>query len=141
MSNSSFNKVFEETVPYTVDDDNALLQLARKGVSKKSVTNLSKIGELPLKTLASLLPVTERTLQRYTDEDRLSPDVSEHIILITKVLFRAEEVLGSMSKARQWLKTPSVALGNEPPLSFLDTVFGAQLVMDELGRVESGVYS
>jgi len=141
MSNSSFNKVFEETVPYTVDDDIALLQLARKGVSKKAVTNLSNVGELPLKTLASLLPVTERTLQRYSDEDRLSPDVSEHIILITKVLFRAEEVLGSMSKARQWLKAPSVSLGNEPPLSFLDTIFGAQLVMDELGRVESGVYS
>jgi len=141
MSNSSFNKVFEETVPYTVDDDIALLQLARKGVSKKAVTNLSNVGELPLKTLASLLPVTERTLQRYSDEDRLSPDVSEHVILITKVLFRAEEVLGSMSKARQWLKAPSVSLGNEPPLSFLDTIFGAQLVMDELGRVESGVYS
>jgi len=141
MSNSSFNKVFEETVPYTVDDDIALLQLARKGVSKKAVTNLSNVGELPLKTLASLLPVTERTLQRYSDEDRLSPDVSEHVILITKVLFRAEEVLGSMSKARQWLKAPSVSLGNEPPLSFLDTIFGAQLVMDELGRVEFGVYS
>jgi len=141
MNNFSFNKVFEETVPYTVDDDIALLQLARKGVSKKAVTNLSNVGELPLKTLASLLPVTERTLQRYSDEDRLSPDVSEHVILITKVLFRAEEVLGSMSKARQWLKAPSVSLGNEPPLSFLDTIFGAQLVMDELGRVEFGVYS
>ena len=136
-----FNIVFEEPIAYQLSGGLQFIELARKGVLKKAVLNLVQQSGLSFKTIAGLLPVSERTLQRYSDTDRLAPDVSEHVILFTQVFFRAEEVLGSRKKAKEWLQTPALSLGNKSPLSFLDTSFGAQYIMDELGRLEQGVFS
>ena len=42
---------------------------------------------------------------------------------------------------RGWLREPSRALGGAIPLSLLDTADGFTGVMDELGRIEHGVFS
>ena len=141
MSQEEYNTVFEEPISYQLHGGVQFIELARKGVLKKAISNLVAQSGFTFKTIAGLLPVSERTLQRYSDTDRLSPDVSEHVILFAQVLFRAEEVLGSKEKAKIWLDTPQLAMGNKPPISFLDTSFGAQFIMDELGRLEQGVFA
>ena len=141
MSQEEYNIVFEEPVAYQLSGGLQFIELARKGVLKKAVLNLVAQSGFTFKTIAGLLPVSERTLQRYADTERLSPEVSEHVILFAQVLFRAEEVLGTKEKAKTWLETPQLAMGNKTPISFLDTSFGAQFIMDELGRLEQGVFS
>jgi len=42
-----------------------LIDLSRKGVSKASLLHLAKFMGLPVRKMAVLLPVTERTIQRY----------------------------------------------------------------------------
>jgi putative toxin-antitoxin system antitoxin component (TIGR02293 family) len=43
--------------------------------------------------------------------------------------------------AIQWLKSPLKVLGGVSPIDLFDTSFGVQMVLDELGRIEQGVYS
>ncbi|MEX0608087.1 MAG: antitoxin Xre/MbcA/ParS toxin-binding domain-containing protein [Balneolaceae bacterium] len=139
--NNPYEIIFEEAVAYTTGSDMDMIEMARKGVSKKSLLNLSKLGSIPVKKLSELLPVSERTIQRYKNHEKFNSDVSEHLILIAKVLFRAEEVFENKNKMQNWLQTPLLGFGQKTPLSLLDTSFGAQLLMDELGRLEQGVYS
>ncbi len=141
MNEDQFNIILEDTVEYSVDNELGLVELTRKGVLKKSVQNLANFASVSMKEIATLLPISERSLQRYSDMDRLKSGISEHILIITKVMLRAEKVLGSAEKLKHWLNTPSIGLGQRTPLSLLDTSFGAQLVMDELGRLEYGVFA
>tara|TARA_R110002096_G_scaffold237751_7_gene428653 strand:+ start:8836 stop:9261 length:426 start_codon:yes stop_codon:yes gene_type:complete len=141
MDVNTFNIILEDTVEYAVDNELGLVELARKGVLKKAVQNLANFASISMKEIATLLPISERSLQRYSDTDRLNSGISEHILIISKVMLRAEEVLGSSEKLRNWLNSPSIGLGQRTPISLLDTSFGAQLVMDELGRLEYGVFA
>ncbi|MEX0720737.1 MAG: antitoxin Xre/MbcA/ParS toxin-binding domain-containing protein [Balneolaceae bacterium] len=141
MDNKNYEIIFEEAVAYSTGNEMDMIEMARKGVSKKSLLNLSKLGSIPVKQLSELLPVSERTIQRYSNKEKFNSDVSEHLILIAKVLLRAVEVFEDKKSMRSWLQTPLLGFGQKTPLSLLDTSFGAQLVMDELGRLEQGVYS
>jgi putative toxin-antitoxin system antitoxin component (TIGR02293 family) len=131
----------DEAVPYTVENEMDLIELTRSGIPKKTLKSLAEYSTISFKSLAELLPVSERTIQRYADDEKFKSDVSEHIILIARVLFRADEVFSSREDLKEWLTTPVLSLGERTPLSLLDTSFGAQLVIDELGRLEHGVHS
>lgn len=135
------NFLEDEGIAYSVDNDMDLIELSRRGIPKKTLKSLADYSSISIKSLSQLLPVSERTIQRYAEDDKFKSDVSEHIILIARVLFRADEVFGNRKDLKEWLTTPQLGLGERTPLSLLDTSFGAQLVIDELGRLEHGVYS
>lgn len=53
---------------------------------------------------------------------------------------RAIEIFGSREKALRWLDTPNSALGNQIPTELIETTDGYVIVMDELGRIEHGIF-
>ncbi|MCH7409706.1 MbcA/ParS/Xre antitoxin family protein [Belliella sp. DSM 111904] len=58
------------------------------------------------------------------------------------MLFKfGEKVFGSMDLFRGWLHDSSIPLGGTSPISLLDTTFGIDLVHDELGRIQHGIFS
>ncbi|MBI3698257.1 MAG: DUF2384 domain-containing protein [Acidobacteria bacterium] len=59
---------------------------------------------------------------------------------IVDVTARAIEVFGTREKALRWLKTPVRSLGDQTPLSLLNSPEGVARVQDTLGRVEHGVW-
>lgn len=118
-----------------------LVKLSRRGVSKRSLLKLAELLSLPVNELAELLPVTKRTIQRYDNSEKFKSDVSEHVILIAEVILKGLEVFENGNSLKKWLKAPNKGLADISPIKLLDTGFGAQMVMDELGRVEHGVYS
>jgi len=59
---------------------------------------------------------------------------------LVEVTARAVEVFGTREKALRWLKAPVRSLGDQSPLSVMDTQEGIQRVSDVLGRVEHGVW-
>jgi uncharacterized protein (DUF2384 family) len=59
---------------------------------------------------------------------------------IVEATARAMEVFGTREKALRWLNTPVRSLGDQTPLSLLDTPEGVGQVQDTLGRVEHGVW-
>jgi putative toxin-antitoxin system antitoxin component (TIGR02293 family) len=131
----------EKVVGKRIRTNMDLLDLSIKGVTKDALLNLSENLSLSMKQMAQLLPVTERTLQRYKNKDHFNPSVSEHIIQLAEVAARGVEVFGDREKFKKWLNHPSVALSGKTPLSLLKNRFGVQLILDELGRIEHGVYA
>ncbi len=118
-----------------------LVALGSRGVTKKAVSHLADYLSLSSKQVADLLPVTERTLHRYSPQQHLNQSVSEQVIHIAEVLAQGTEVFGEKAKLLLWLNTPHTVFSGKTPFSLLKSRFGAELVLEELGRIEFGVYS
>jgi putative toxin-antitoxin system antitoxin component (TIGR02293 family) len=59
---------------------------------------------------------------------------------VVDVVAKAIEVFGTREKALRWLKTPVRSLGDQTPVSLMNTPEGVAQVQDTLGRVEHGVW-
>ena len=118
-----------------------LMELGDRGVTKDALLRLARYLDFTMSQMAEVLPVTERTIQRYSSKHRFNKVVSEHILKITEVAARGSEVFGSREKFLSWIKSPSPALGKRTPASLLGSGFGTEMVLDELGRIEHGIIS
>jgi len=117
------------------------VSIIRHGLPAKSFEATAEAYALPQAELAKALGLVVRTLQRrLAKRDRLTHEESERSIRAARALAKANAVLGR-ENGRDWLREPSRALGGATPLSLLDTADGFTRVMDELGRIEHGVFS
>jgi putative toxin-antitoxin system antitoxin component (TIGR02293 family) len=57
------------------------------------------------------------------------------------VVARGSEVFEDMDNFLSWMNHPTKALGDTTPASLLKTRFGVELVLDELARIEHGVFA
>lgn len=131
------SKVFKGKYRTALD----LVDLAERGLTKASLTRLATYLRLSMAEIVVLLPVTERTIQRRSAQEALSPVVSAQMLEIAQVAVRGVEAFGDKESFLAWLSRPSVALGNRTPFALLSTQIGIDLVLDELGRIEHGVVS
>ncbi len=118
-----------------------LIDLSKKGVSKAALNHLIKYTSLSAGVMASLLPITERTIQRYSTDDCFSPAVSEQIIAIAHIVSRGEEVFGDKHQFLAWMNSKNPVFSNKKPFELLSSRFGTDMINDELGRIEHGVIS
>ena len=118
-----------------------LMKLGSRGVSKRALTNLANYLGLSTGQMAHLLPVSERTIQRHNASAPFSRAVSEHLLHIAEVAAKGSEVFEDRDHLLSWLNQPSIALANEIPLHLLKSRFGADMVLEELGRMEHGIFS
>ena len=110
-------------------------------VTKNALIHLAKAMNLPLHQVAKFLPVTLRTVQRYKSRDRFNKAVSEHILLIAEVVAKGIRLFDDRDNFLKWLNHPCKALGNHVPINLLDSKVGLDIVSDELGRIEHGVFA
>lgn len=127
----SFRGKFETTLD--------LVDLGEKGLTKASLLELASFLELSTAEMAVLLPVTERTIQRYSRSTRLSRAVSDRLLEIARVAVRGVDVFGEKENFLAWLSRSNVALGGRKPMDLLASTLGIGLVIDELGRMEHGL--
>lgn len=118
-----------------------LMELTRRGIPRATINALANSLHLSVADLTKYLHVSERTLQRYSPETKLSPELSDRVLQIAKVYARSLDVFKSPEITSQWLKQPNIALSNIAPLDYLDTSSGIEIVLDELTRIEYGVFS
>ena len=107
--------------------------------SKSVLLSLAKKISLNIQELANILHISERTLQRYDDNELIKTEYSEKAIELARLYTRGNEVFGSMDSFKIWMKTPSVIFNGESPLALLDTSIGFDMVFTELGRIEHGI--
>lgn len=116
-----------------------LVDLGKKGLTKASLLELADFLELTTSQMARVLPITERTIQRYSRSTRLSHAVSDHLLEIARVAVRGIDIFGDKGKFLSWLSRSNVALGSRKPIDLLASTLGIGLVIDELGRIEHGL--
>jgi putative toxin-antitoxin system antitoxin component (TIGR02293 family) len=109
------------------------------GVPKEALVHLAHFLLCTIHDMADLLPVTERTLQRYSPGQPLNRVVSEHLLQMAEVAAKGVEVFADKAAFLAWLHHPNTAMANHTPLSLLSSRFGAEMVLDELGRLEHGI--
>jgi putative toxin-antitoxin system antitoxin component (TIGR02293 family) len=92
--------------------------------------------------LASWVGISPATLQRrIKSRGRLTPQESDRVVRLARLLGKATDVLESREQARQWLTTAQRGLGGAVPLDYAQTELGAREVENLLGRLEHGVFS
>jgi len=117
------------------------LNIIRKGLSRKSLDYLMMHTGISALEMSDILHTTDRTLRRYTEDTLLNPEQSERALEIARLYTRGEEVFESMDFFKDWMDSVVVALGNKKPKEFLDTSLGIEILMEELGRIEQGVFA
>ena len=70
-----------------------------------------------------------------------SPQESDRLYCLARTFALAAEVLGSSTKAKQWLVSLNWALAGEVPLQWLDNDIGSCQVEEVLLRLSYGVFN
>lgn len=132
----------ESAIAYqSIDENLRLIKRARSGITKAQLYRFTSEAGLTMKQLGQLLHVSERTLQRLTDDEHLPVITSDRFLQVVRVFAQAMVVFGSTQKACKWIHSGIPALGGQSPFSMLDTSFGIDKVYTELHRMMHGVYS
>ena len=118
----------------------SLSDLVRSGIPTKNAIVFidSTSAEVPAKTMLKVAGISQRTLERRAGS-RLSPEQSDRLVRIARVIDFAEESIGTRSQALAWMNMPNRSLGGSRPIDELDTDAGAKRVETTLGRLREGV--
>jgi putative toxin-antitoxin system antitoxin component (TIGR02293 family) len=91
---------------------------------------------------ATILHVSERTLQRYAKKNSsFAPINSERIALIEKVLQQAKLTFGKTEKFYEWIRRNPYMLEGNLSIHSLSTFEGIQNVLTQLGRIQHGIFA
>ncbi len=85
------------------------------------------------------LALPRKTLAHRRALGRLSPEQSDRLLRVLRVIEEAEATFGDRDKAHRWLRRPTTALADNAPLDLLDTDIGAREVEALLGRIAHGI--
>jgi putative toxin-antitoxin system antitoxin component (TIGR02293 family) len=118
-----------------------LIRQIQKGLRFSELETLQNSIDMPFEQLAAKLCISRSTLQRRKAAGRLSPDESDKVMRLSRLLEHATNVFGDIEKARAWLKFPQRGLGGAVPLNYAETEVGAREVDNLLGRIDYDVYS
>ena len=116
-------------------------RFSQAGLTKHSVLSLAKNANLSISYLTSLADVNIRTLQRKAEEEKLSAETSEKFLQVAQVIEKGTEVFDSLESFKEWLETPNISLDGNTPAKLISSRYGAEMVLDCLGRIQYGVYS
>lgn len=115
-----------------------LIGLLRRGLPIGAVQFVLDSGRLTLAELDQVV-LPRKTLANRRKLGTLTPEQSDRLVRVARVLAAAEATFGNQEKAGIWLRRPTSALDGERPLQLLDTDEGARAVETLLGRIGHGI--
>jgi putative toxin-antitoxin system antitoxin component (TIGR02293 family) len=116
-----------------------LVERLRAGLPFDALTAVMGRYDIPRDVACRILHLSTRNFLRRKRQGRLSPDESDRLYRLARVLAHADRVFEQPGESSDWVRTPNASLGQEPPLSLLDTDVGVQQVDQILGRIEHGI--
>jgi len=121
--------------------DRLLLRL-QEGLPFKMLSMLATQSGIPMRELATVIEIPERTLARRRLAGRLSRDESERLLRVARVVSKAVQLFeGNVGAAVTWLRSPQKALSHNTPLNYARFELGAAEVENLIGQLEHGVFS
>lgn len=118
-----------------------LRDAVRVGFPFSAFEALSQQLEISPQQCSAVLGIPPRTVARRKEARHLNPQESDRLYRLARAASQAVAALGSLDKARHWLKTPNRALNCDRPLDLLDTDIGARQVEEVLLRLNYGIFS
>ncbi len=121
------------------------LKLAEKveaGFSFGAFERLGKTTGLSLERLRVAVRITPRTLTRRRKEKKLSPEESDRLVSVSRLLAQTFELFeGNTEAGMCWFQIPNRALAGQSPIEVAATETGAREVENLIGRLEHGVFT
>lgn len=118
-----------------------ILAAVRDGFPFTVFESVSKHLDLSPERMSAVLGIPARTVARRKSTRSFTPQESDRLYRLARTFAQAVETLGSIERARGWLKSPDGALGGDVPLELLDTDIGSRQVEDVLLRLDYGNFS
>ena len=122
----------------SASDGGDLIALIRRGLPVDAAQFVLDSGSLTLAELDRIV-LPRRTLANRRKLGTLTPEQSDRLLRVARVIASAEDTFGSREKAGSWLRRPTPLLAGESPLTLLDTDEGARTVEHLLGRIAHGI--
>ena len=119
-------------------DSREAVEATRRGLAVGSVDELLQSGRATPAEIDRIV-IPRKTLSHRRKIGVLTPDQSDRLIRLARVIAAAEETFGSQDKAARWLRRPTSALDGDAPISLLDTGEGSRQVEDLLARIDHGL--
>lgn len=116
----------------------ALTAAVRLGLPVSVVDDIVADGLLSAAEL-DRLAISRKTLAHRRGLGRLSPEQSDRLMRLLRIIAQARTTFGAPDKAARWLRRPTRALGGDAPLDLLDTDLGTQRVARVLGWIDHGI--
>ncbi len=114
------------------------LPFVRDGLPLSVVDQALADGRLSLAEL-DRLALPRKTLAHRRTLGTLTPEQSDRLSRLLRIIEEAETTFGDHAKAHTWLRRPTSLLDNEAPLDRLDTDIGTRQVEAMLGRIAHGL--
>ncbi|MBU2045771.1 MAG: DUF2384 domain-containing protein, partial [Bacteroidetes bacterium] len=115
-----------------------LIDRIRHGVKKTDWKYLISYLGSTEREFENILPVSISSMQK---KNIYGKETSERIYELARLFGLGYEVFDSKDDFKNWLMTPSKALGNKKPFELLDSSFGFEMVENEIVRIQYNVYS
>lgn len=123
-------------------DNLKLAERVEAGFSFDALERLGKTTGLPLERLRVAVRITPRTLTRRKKEKKLSPEESDRLVSVSRLLAQTFELFeGNEEAGIRWFTSPNRALGGQSPIEVAATETGTREVENLIGRLEHGVFT
>lgn len=122
-------------------DSSAQTQISeiRKGAPASNLIGVAEAMRVPRERVYHLIGLSSSTAKRKLARDEaLDPLMTERLTRLGAIEKLAEETFGDADLASEWLQTSNLGLGNETPLSMLDTEIGCREVARILNAIAYG---
>jgi putative toxin-antitoxin system antitoxin component (TIGR02293 family) len=116
-----------------------LAERVRKGLPFAALVAVMEQYGVSRDVLCTILHLSGRNFLRRKDQKRLSPDESDRLYRLARVIAHANRVFEDPDESADWIHAPNTSLGKQQPLTLLDTDIGVQQVDQVLGRIEHGI--
>lgn len=127
---------------------NALNEPAVTYRSRSLITRHSSLGrmvdhfyafDIPKRLIAQWLHISSRQLERYIkdqSDELVKASIVERMALIDRLVRKGVQTFEDEASFIEWLKTPNYFLGDQAPISMLDSYFGIEDITSLLDRME-----
>ncbi len=131
-------------VPLTrfFSDRMMVVDVIRQGIPTSLFMSIKEMTPFSDQEWSDFLDISLKSLQRYKKEsDYVFRSIhSEKIIELMEVTAVGLEVFDTGEDFAAWLNSSSHALGNRRPIELLRDSYGKELVLNELHRIDQGVF-
>lgn len=130
-----------EVLHHEIRTDLDLVEALQEGLPPGATDALLAAGGITAEELYRIV-IPRRTLAlRRQKGQPLTPEESDRLARVARVLTAADDAFGNPEKAYRWLRKPNRGLGGQLPLELLSTEAGARIVEQALERIVHGIFA
>jgi len=119
-----------------------VVKVIREGIPQSLFMSIKDMAPFSDQQWSDFLDVSLKSLQRYKgDSEHIFKSIhSEKIIELAEVTSVGQAIFDTNGQFASWLNTPSHALGNMKPMELLSDSYGKEMVLNELNRIDQGIF-